>query len=87
MNEVGFLPQIRCKAIYVTWSGPGPGFSITIIMLRDDNSCVGITIDPDDPRFKKKRTLRPEDVEDIVLERREVDLPTTRRSRRTKDER
>ncbi|MDP6626345.1 MAG: hypothetical protein QGG50_00490 [Methanopyri archaeon] len=48
---------------------------------------MGITIDPDDPRFKKKRTLRPEDVEDIVLERREVDLPTTRRSRRTKDER
>ncbi|MDP7080079.1 MAG: hypothetical protein QF415_09325 [Candidatus Undinarchaeales archaeon] len=48
---------------------------------------MGITIDPEDPRFKKKRTLRPEDVEDIVLERREVDLPTRRRSRRTNEER
>ena len=64
----------------------GPGFPITVIMLRDDMFCMGITIDPEDPRFKKKRTLRPEDVEDIALERREVDLPT-RRPRRLKDER
>ena len=47
---------------------------------------MGITFDPEDPRFKKKRTLRPEDVEEIVLEHREVEIPTVSRRRRKNED-